>query len=143
MDDLFEPENSCVALHLRRLSRVVTRRYEDALRPLNLKSFQFSALVALSRRETIAQTNLAKAFGMDVSTLNRNLKPLVARGAIEIASNPKDGRVRLIKITSAGLKLLDQAMPLWEAAQAEALGRLEPEAWPDLRRGMNKLLDTD
>ncbi|MEL7347437.1 MAG: MarR family winged helix-turn-helix transcriptional regulator [Pseudomonadota bacterium] len=141
MDDLYDPAQHCVALTMRRLSRVVTRRYEDALRPLKLKSFQFSTLVALSKREQMPQSKLAQAFGMDISTLNRNLKPLAARGAIEILPDETDGRVRMVKLTEEGRALYAAALPLWKAAQADALERLDPTAWPSLKRGVNRLLD--
>ncbi|MEM1381935.1 MAG: MarR family winged helix-turn-helix transcriptional regulator [Pseudomonadota bacterium] len=143
MDDLFEPDKSCVALNVRRLSRIVTRRYEDALRPVNLKSFQFSALVALSTRDAISHSALANSFGMDLSTLNRNLKPLLARGAIEMTVDPADARIRLVKITTAGKSLYAEALPLWRAAQKETLEKIGPEMWPALKDGMNKLIDRD
>ncbi|MEM6355972.1 MAG: MarR family winged helix-turn-helix transcriptional regulator [Pseudomonadota bacterium] len=141
MDPLFDPEANCVCLHLRRLSRVVTRRYEEALRPLNLKSFQFSTLVALSSRPAVSQTGLANAFGMDISTLNRNLRPLVTRGAVEIVADEKDARVRLLKITPQGRALYKEALPLWHAAQEDALRLLGPQGWPDIKQATNKLLD--
>ncbi|MEM6944457.1 MAG: MarR family winged helix-turn-helix transcriptional regulator [Pseudomonadota bacterium] len=141
MEPSFDPEASCICLHLRRLSRVVTRRYEEALRPLGLKSFQFSTLVALSSRKAVSQSGLAKAFGMDISTLNRNVRPLVSRGAVEIVADPRDARIRLLKITDYGRALHREALPLWTAAQSDALRTLGSDGWAEIQQATNKLLD--
>ncbi len=141
MKTVMNPASACVALNLRRLSRVITRRYEKALKPLSLTSFQFSALVALSGYPTIPQSALADAFGMSVSTLNRNVGPLASRGVVEISESPKDRRVKLLSLTPAGEKLLAEAMPLWEQAQADALERLGADEWMSLKSKLDRILD--
>jgi len=136
-----DPATACVALNLRRLSRVITRRYESALKPLSLTSFQFSALVALSRHPAIPQTALADAFGMSVSTVNRNIGPLLARDAVEITPSPKDKRVKLVRLSPTGKQLLKEAMPLWHTAQSEALKKLGEDDWMALKLKLNQILD--
>ena len=139
--DPMDPAAACVALNLRRLSRVVTRRYESTLKPLSLTSFQFSALVALSKHQAIPQTALADAFGMSVSTLNRNIIPLRNRNAVEVTPSAKDRRIKIVRITRSGQKLLAKAMPLWRTAQSEALKKIGEDDWWMLKSKLNKILD--
>lgn len=136
-----DPASACVALNLRRLSRVVTRRYEHALKPVSLTSFQFSALVALSKHPAIPQTALAGAFGMSVSTVNRNILPLHNRGAVEITPSEKDKRVKLVRLTPTGKQLLAEAMPLWRKAQSQALKQIGEDDWAGLKAKLNQILD--
>ena len=72
--------NGCVAFNLRRATRIVTRRYEGALRPVGMKAFQFTALAALSEHIKLPQLFFADFFGMDVSTLNRNVRAMEGKG---------------------------------------------------------------
>ena len=139
--DPMDPAAACVALNLRRLSRVVTRRYESTLKPLSLTSFQFSALVALSKHQAIPQTALADAFGMSVSTLNRNIIPLRNRNAVEVTPSAKDRRIKIVRITRSGRQLLAKAMPLWRTAQSEALKKIGEDDWWMLKSKLNKILD--
>jgi len=80
---------------------------------------------------------IADFLGMDPTTLNRNLKPLVANGLLRNAPDPTDGRVRKVQITDKGQRTLFGALPLWREAQAQvekALGAKETAA-------LNELLD--
>lgn len=131
----------CVAFGLRRASRVVTRRFETAMRPLALTAFQFTALVALSGRASLAQTTLAEIFGMSLSTLNRNIGPLKARGAVAVAPDPEDRRVRRVSITDAGRALLAEAVPHWQASQQSALDRLGEGRWDAIRTDLRRLVN--
>jgi len=122
-----------VALDLRRATRIITRRFEDALRPANLTSFQFSTLQALQDQDSIPQSHLAEAFGMDLSTLNRNVKPMLTRGLITSAPSPKDRRVKNLMITSDGKALFQSALPLWADVQRAVLAEVGEAAWPMMR----------
>lgn len=119
----------CFAYNLRRASRIVTRRYEDYLRPLGMKAFQFTALGALSQIEAMPQRTLADAFGMDASTANRNIKAMVNKGWLAFRDDPKDGRKKLICITPLGRRTFRKAIPLWEKAQAETREMMPEFNW--------------
>ena len=63
---------------------------------------------------------------MDATTLNRSLRPLEAKGFIRNASDPSDGRVRMLRITRKGDEHWRMAIPYWRQAQAsveQALGK--------------------
>jgi DNA-binding MarR family transcriptional regulator len=108
----------CVALRLRMLNRVVTKVYEDALRPLGLKVSQMNILVAAARIGAVRPTELGELLHLDVSTLSRNVERMKARGWLK-AIPADDGRSQPFKITAQGRKLLEQAVPLWDQAQVQ------------------------
>ena len=58
--------DTCLCLHLQRSARVVARRFDDALRPLDLTNGQFSLLMSLNRpvaARSIAQYLLSSHYG--------------------------------------------------------------------------------
>lgn len=132
-------DGGCVALNLRRAARVVTRRYEEALRPVNLTSFQFSALNALADQGPQAQSALAAAFGMDVSTLSRNIRPLAARGLVRATAGTADRRVKTLSVTDDGRALFEAALPLWAGAQRRTIAEFGDRVWPMLRATLDNI----
>ena len=67
---------------------------------------------------------IPRTWGMDRTTLARNLKPLQRDGRIRIETG-EDRRSREVNLTRRGHRTLAQAYPLWKAAQKaleEALG---------------------
>jgi DNA-binding MarR family transcriptional regulator len=80
---------------------------------------------------------IAERLGMDPTTLNRNLKPLRARGLVKDQSDPSDGRLRIVQITEKGRRELNDAMGLWRQAHTQVeqtLGRKQ-------RLALNEILD--
>ncbi|HET8702014.1 MAG TPA: MarR family winged helix-turn-helix transcriptional regulator, partial [Nitrococcus sp.] len=120
-------------LHLQRAARTVARRYDEALRSLELTNGQFSLMMALNRAEAPNLGQVSALLAMDRTTLTANLKPLVRRGLVEVTVNDADKRSRLMRLTSAGCTLLAAAIPLWRRAQA-ATERLLPESNSDRLR---------
>jgi len=122
---------SCVVFNLRRASRIVTRRYEDALRPLGMKAFQFTALAALAQNQRIPQRVLSELFGMDSSTVTRNIRTLIQKGWASYQADPHDGRKKHVAITPEGREVFEQAVPIWERMQAETKQLMEGFDWDD------------
>jgi DNA-binding MarR family transcriptional regulator len=119
----------CACSNLRQAGRAVTQFYDQALRPVGLRSTQFTLLATLRATGPLALTTLAERAVLDRTTLARNLAVLRRNGLVRIRPGA-DARVRMIEITEAGLARLAKAMPRWRQAQramAEGLGpkRLE------------------
>jgi DNA-binding MarR family transcriptional regulator len=115
----------CAHANLRKAMRVVSQAYDTALRPSGLKATQFTLLVVLARRGEMPLTKLSRILVMDRTTLTRNLRPLQAKGWLEIGRQ-KDERIRLIAITDAGRSIVARATPAWRVAQTrvtEGLGQ--------------------
>ncbi len=110
----------CIGARLRMLSRIVSRIYDQQLRPLGIKFSQMNILVLVTERGPIAPHQVAALLGFEKSTLSRNLRLLEARGWIN--SQPAESGHRLqLRITPAGRRLVAKAGPLWRKAQDEVV----------------------
>jgi DNA-binding MarR family transcriptional regulator len=128
--------DACLCLHLQRAARVVARRFDDAFRPLDLTSGQFSLLMSLNRAQAPGLGAVAALLGMDRTTLTANLKPLTRRGLVSVTIDRADKRGRRLALTSAGRKLLAEAVPIWRRTHA-AIERSLARAGADaLRRDL-------
>jgi DNA-binding MarR family transcriptional regulator len=123
----------CIATRLRMANRVITKVYDDALRPLGLKVTQMSMLVVAEDRGLIRQSEVGAELQLDDSTLSRNLELMRANGWLEEVS-ADDARVHSYCLTKAGRTLLDQAIPAWRSAQGEAKRLLGDAGVQALRR---------
>lgn len=111
--------DSCLCLHVRRAARTIGRRFDDAFRPLDLTSGQYSLLMSLNRPHPPHMQDVADLLAMDRTTLTANLKPLERRGLVAIDIDPKDKRSRLLTLTDQGMALLVKAFPIWQKTQKD------------------------
>jgi len=135
--------DTCLCLHVQRAARVLARRFDEALRPLDLTNGQFSLLMSLNRPEPAGIGAVASLLATDRTTLTAALKPLERRGLVEIRVDPEDRRGRLMVLTPAGYALLLAALPIWQDLHAAVESGLD-EAGPDrLRRDLALLSGTE
>jgi len=125
--DTIMVRDSCLCLHVRRAARTIARRFDDAFRPLDLTSGQYSLLMSLNRPYPPHMKDVADLLAMDRTTLTANLKPLERRGLVEIAPDPKDKRGRLLTLTRDGLALLARAFPIWQETQQQLENQVADE----------------
>lgn len=123
-----EVRDTCLCLHVQRAARALARRYDEALRPLDLTNGQFSLLMSLNRPQSPTMGSVSTLLAMDRTTLTAALKPLERRGLVKVGVNEADKRSRLLTLTPAGRSLLAKALPLWKQAQAETERLLASEA---------------
>lgn len=109
----------CSGLRIRQASRLLTRIYDDSLRPLGILESQFSVLVgvALFGEKGAPMGALAGKLVMDPTTLSRNVVPLEKAGLLRVARSADDARARVVVLTRAGERMIEAAYPLWEQAQ--------------------------
>jgi DNA-binding MarR family transcriptional regulator len=137
--DKNHPYNACVCLAVRRLSRLLTQAYDAALAPAGVTTTQFSLLSALAAadRDGMSMSPLARAMDMDLSTLSRNLKPLLNTGLITLGAGA-DRRERRAALTKKGDQRVQQATKLWVAVQDEVHGVLGQDTHDKLSRLVTK-----
>jgi DNA-binding MarR family transcriptional regulator len=113
----------CTCLGLRRVARMATQIFDARLQSAGLTIGQFGILTRIYASSLagppMTMKELSNAIGMDPTTLNRTLKPLEAEKLVRITPDARDRRARCIQITASGRTRLEQAMPLWRAADAE------------------------
>jgi DNA-binding MarR family transcriptional regulator len=107
---------SCNCLTIRQAARQVTQFYDRHLAAAGLRATQFSVLAKLDRLGPQAINELAASMVMDRTTMGRALRPLEREGLIAIGRG-RDGRTRALRLTPAGKRRLNAAVPLWQQAQ--------------------------
>ncbi len=106
----------CPAFNIRAASRIITKIFDDTLKPSGLQITQFAVLVGVHILDTPSINVLAKGLVMDRTTLTRGLKPLESEGFIKIVSG-EDKRTRFVKLTAKGKSAIERTLPYWEKAR--------------------------
>jgi len=110
--------DTCLCLHAQRAARALARRFDAALRPLDLTNGQFSLLMSLNRADAPTIGAVAGLLAMDRTTLTAALKPLERRRLVKPTVDAADRRIRRLRLTSAGKALLLAAVETWTQAHA-------------------------
>jgi DNA-binding MarR family transcriptional regulator len=121
---------NCLCLHLQRAARAVARRFDQAFRPLDLTSGQFSLMISLNSLDAPSIGYVSALLAMDRTTLTANLKPLERRGLVTVSVDDADKRARRLTLTPAGRTLLAAAAPIWRqmhAAVESLIGISDPD----------------
>ncbi len=129
----------CLCLASQRASRALAKRFDRALRPLDLTSGQFSLMMSLNRPEPPTIGSVASLLAMDRTTLTANLKPLQRRGWVAAEVDPVDRRGRRLSLTEAGHAVLAAAAPIWRDTHAEVdalFSQAEAESLRDALRAL-------
>ena len=131
-------EGVCVGGCVRKLNRMVSAIYDNALASAGLKTSQFSVLVSVANRKQARPAELTKLLQLDESTLSRNVERMCARGWLRLERN-EDRRSHLIELTDQGEALIRKSLPAWRQAQAEISKRLGTGTVAELRSALRKL----
>lgn len=115
-----EITRQCLLTRTRRISRIITNLYDQALRPYGINAPQFSLLVLIAKLGGASRAEIGRANYQERSTLTRNLALLLTEGWVEERVSEGGGRSRPLVLTQAGRDLLVSAAPAWRAAQAQA-----------------------
>ncbi|WP_397569228.1 MarR family winged helix-turn-helix transcriptional regulator [Schlesneria sp. T3-172] len=130
--------SECIAVRLRRLNRVITNIYDDALRPLDLKVSQMNILVAAAKMGTARPIEVCNHLHLDVSTLSRNVERMKARGWLEVVPD-EDGRSQPFRLTLQGRKLMEKAITAWSEVQQQVEKSLGSGFVVLLNQAMNRV----
>lgn len=126
----------CTCFKLRKLTRAMSRLYDQHMATVGLKTTQYSLLVNAARA-ALPVAELADLLGLERTTLTRNLKPLLDAGWVELKPGA-DSRQRIVTITDGGRAKVEQAYVVWRAAQSE----FEKQVGRDAVRALNQQLET-
>jgi DNA-binding MarR family transcriptional regulator len=107
---------ACACQSLRRLTRLVTRIYDQELRKAGIDITQFGLLTALAIVGEANQKTLSAGFAMDSTTLTRTLALLRKQHWIQVRPG-KDRRERVFRLTEAGKMQIAAAQPHWQEAE--------------------------
>lgn len=131
-----DPDIGCTCFRLRKLTRTVSRLYDQHLASEGLKTTQYSLLKNIARQSRPV-SELADLLAIERTTLTRNLKPLVDAQWVTLAHGA-DSRQRIVSITDAGRDKISAARAAWRLAQTE----LEDTLGIESVRALTTLLDS-
>jgi len=134
-------ELPCACQNLRRLTRVVTRIYDQELRKAGLEITQFGLLTALSATGEANQKRLSAGFAMDSTTLTRTLGLIRKQGWVRVRRG-KDRRERLFGLTRAGKRQLTAAQAHWERAEHRLRQELGDAGWKNMREMVSRMTES-
>jgi len=128
----------CACQNLRRVTRAVTRIYDQELSKAGLEITQFGLLTALSATEEANQKRLSAGFAMDSTTLTRTLGVLRRHGWVRVRPG-KDRRERLFRLTQAGKRQMAEAQPYWERAEQRLRRELGDAGWKSMKDTVSRM----
>lgn len=128
----------CYCTILRSAARRMASVYDKALAPVGINTAQFSLLRAIARTQPAILTELGRRMELDRSTVGRNVRVLERMGLVRHGRG-EDQREASITLTDAGEQALEQAGPLWEAAQAAFDARMGPGTMSQLRATLDRI----
>jgi DNA-binding MarR family transcriptional regulator len=129
---------SCACQSLRRLTRLVTRIYDQELRKAEIEITQFGLLVALAAVGQANQKTLSAGFAMDSTTLTRTLALLRKQGWIRVKRG-RDRRERVFSLTETGKQQLEAARPHWQEAERRLKKTLGEGAWKQMQSTISEI----
>ncbi len=118
---------NCLAVSTRRLSRMVTGVFDEALRPHGITTPQLNILVAVRSMGSARPLDLIEALAMEKSTVSRNVSRMVEAGWLR-RTVERDLRAHTLALTKAGERMLRDIQPAWHAAQKRAKSMVGKDA---------------
>ena len=100
---------------------------EARLAPYDLTAPQWATLMRLLERDGWTQTELGGSQGMDKATVGGVVQRLEAKGLVARESDPDDGRVNRVTLTTAGRTLAAELKPFADEVNGRATARLSSE----------------
>lgn len=110
--DRIDPR-TCVNSKLRKLHRLINSAYMKNLKPFNLRGSMLSILFIIGKRPGVNQKTIADILVLDQSTMSRDLKKLIENQWVAVKTG-NDSRFRELRLTAAGIQLLEEVTPVWE-----------------------------
>ena len=111
---------------IRRVQQASTALFAEECAGFDLTSVQYAALVAIRENPGVDATRLSYLIAFDRSTLGGVLERLEGKGWVLRSPSPADKRVKLLRLTLDGERLLRQAEPAVCRVQQRLLEPLAP-----------------
>ncbi|MGC2857783.1 MarR family winged helix-turn-helix transcriptional regulator [Novispirillum sp. DQ9] len=128
---------------LKRSAARIQRRLDETFAAFGMTNWEFDVLATLRRSGApycLAPTALFSALMVTSGTMTHRLKGLEARGWIERLPNPDDARGLLVRLTPAGLEVIDRAVAAHVDNERRILSALSADDLDRLDVGLKALL---
>jgi DNA-binding MarR family transcriptional regulator len=122
MEELYEMPGHLI----RRAQQISTALFTDECGAFDLTSVQYAALCAIKANPNVDATRLSALIAFDRSTIGDVVERLESKGWISRRSSLQDRRIKLLRLSPAGTKLLVQVGPAVRRVQERLLAPLAP-----------------
>jgi len=116
------PVHQPLGLHLTKVSRIVSRAFDDALAEAGGSLPVWLVLISLKSGQLASQRELADAVGIQGATLTHHLDAMESAGLVTRRRDPANRRLHLVELTPAGdalfARMRDAAMAFDERLRA-------------------------
>jgi MarR family transcriptional regulator for hemolysin len=96
------PAQQPLGLHLTRVSRTVSRAFDETLAEAGGSLPAWLVLISLKSRQLASQRELAEAVGIQGATLTHHLDTMESAGLVTRRRDPANRRLHLVELTPAG-----------------------------------------
>jgi MarR family transcriptional regulator for hemolysin len=96
------PAHQPLGLHLTRVSRTVSRAFDDALAEAGGSLPVWLVLISLKSGRLASQRELAEAVGVQGATLSHHLNAMESAGLVTRRRDPANRRLHLVELTPDG-----------------------------------------
>ncbi len=125
---------------VRRVHQISTAIFSKECAGSGLTSVQFAALMAIRENPDMDATRLSSLVAFDRSTVGSVLERLEAKGWIMRSPSPHDKRVKLLRLSPEGSKVLVDAEPAVRRVQERLLEPLDPGERVEMMRMLAQLI---
>lgn len=128
---------------IRRLQQIAVGLFMEEAADFDLTPVQFAALARVTSQPGIDQRTLARAIGLDTSTIGGVIDRLERRALMQRNAAPEDRRVRRLTVTAEGARLLEQVQPRMLAAQQRILAPLSADEQRQFMAFLGRLVEAN
>jgi DNA-binding MarR family transcriptional regulator len=100
---------------------------ELSVHGISFTEFMVMYLLSCAPNSTLRRIDLAERIGLSASGVTRLLVPMEKRKMVQRETNPRDARVSLVKLSSAGQQLFNDALVSYEHAANAVTHHLDGE----------------
>src|SRR3954454_12570964 len=126
---------------LSRVARLGKRELDARLGERGLAMRQVAVLAAVAERGPTGQLPIGRHVRLDPSDVTVTVDALESAGLITRSVDPTDRRRRLVDLTAAGRRALDDASALADRVAEDLLAPLDPDRRHALHRPLRAVLD--
>lgn len=132
---------SLVGYHLRRAQIAVFNDFVKTMSGLQITPGQFGVLTLIGANPGLTQSALARAVGIERSTMVAVIDNLESRGLVERRPSPVDRRSYSIVLSDAGVELLAQLKPMVAAHEDRMIADLNEDEKDLLVKLLSRISD--
>ena len=125
----------CIGSRIRQLSRIVDGYFRSHLKTFGITENQMTILFALRKMGTVEQGLIGQYLSLERSTVSRNIKLLEKRMLVVKSSQYRPD----ITLTSEGISMVDQLVPIWESIMDELFEKLGASGIDGLKKVEDKI----